>query len=231
MVPAPYVVLRFMYIFNHAMLADQKSCIVFASRYTWTVILIHSVVDCIWNVMAHGHKPDSIFRQNGGAHLAGVSVQSTTGSRGVRISGSNAGHTMFRGSVKGTGYPLHSPVSPSLPLPCVIVCHHISTGLHLLTTQTPSCLHKYGRHEFPCGNWPISDFTLLPWADENCAILGYYAVSGIKFLLTFRDKLSVPSMNKKPTRCTIVLKSLKLYCILISLYMFWALLRPSSGAS
>ena len=48
---------------------------------------------------------------------AGSSVQSTTGSRGVRISGSNAGYTMFRGSVKGTGYPLHSPVSPSLPFP------------------------------------------------------------------------------------------------------------------
>jgi hypothetical protein len=48
---------------------------------------------------------------------AGASVQSTTGSRGVRISGSNAGHTMFRASMKSTGYPLHSPVSPSLPLP------------------------------------------------------------------------------------------------------------------
>jgi len=32
--------------------------------------------------------------------LLGASVQSTTGSRGVRISGSNAGYTMFRGSVK-----------------------------------------------------------------------------------------------------------------------------------
>ena len=61
---------------------------------------------------------------------AGVSVQSTTGSRCVRISGSNAGYTMFRGSVKDTGYPLHSPVSSSLPLPCVTVCHHISTGLY-----------------------------------------------------------------------------------------------------
>jgi len=38
---------------------------------------------------------------------------------------------MFRGSVKGTGYPLHSPVSPSFPHPCVTVCHHISTGLYL----------------------------------------------------------------------------------------------------
>jgi len=64
---------------------------------------------------------------------AGASVQSTTGRRVVHISGSNvnnAGYTIFRGSVKSTGYPLHSPVSPSLPLPCVTVCHHISTGLY-----------------------------------------------------------------------------------------------------
>ena len=61
---------------------------------------------------------------------AGASVQSTTGSRDVRISGSNAGYTMFRGSVKSTGYPLHSLVSPSLPFPCVTVCHHVSTGLY-----------------------------------------------------------------------------------------------------
>jgi len=61
---------------------------------------------------------------------AGASAQSTTGSRGVRISGSNAGYTMFRGIVKGTGYQLYSPVSLSLPLPCVTVCHNISTGLY-----------------------------------------------------------------------------------------------------
>ena len=65
---------------------------------------------------------------------AGASVQSTTGSRCVRISGSNAGYTMFRGSVKSTGYPLHSQVSPSLPLPCVTVCHHISTGLYCVSS-------------------------------------------------------------------------------------------------
>jgi hypothetical protein len=81
--------------------------------------------------MAHARKPDFVFRRNGQVHLnqQGASVQSTTGSQGVRISGSNAGYTMFRGSVKSTGYPLHLPVSPSLPLPCVSVCHHILTGL------------------------------------------------------------------------------------------------------
>ena len=61
---------------------------------------------------------------------AGASLQPTTGSRGVRISSSNAGYTMFQGGVKGTDYPLHSPVSPSLPHPCVTVCHHISTGAY-----------------------------------------------------------------------------------------------------
>ena len=46
------------------------------------------------------------------------------------ISGSNAGYTVFRGSVKSTGYPLHSPASPSSPPPpCLTVCHHISVGL------------------------------------------------------------------------------------------------------
>jgi len=60
----------------------------------------------------------------------GASGQSTTGSRGVRISGSNSGYTMFRVSVKSTGYPPHSSVSPSRPLSCVTVCHHVSTGLY-----------------------------------------------------------------------------------------------------
>jgi hypothetical protein len=71
---------------------------------------------------------------------AGASVQSTTGSQGVRISGSNAGYTMFRGSVKGTSYAVHSTVSSSLPLPCVTVCHHISAGLpqHFV----PVCEHR-----------------------------------------------------------------------------------------
>jgi len=83
--------------------------------------------------MAHAQKPDFVFRRKGLVHLnrRGASVQSTAGSRGVRISGSNAGYTKFRGSVKSTGYPLHSSVSPSLPNLCVAMCYHISTGLYL----------------------------------------------------------------------------------------------------
>ena len=65
-------------------------------------------------------KRKSLFKS------ARASVQSTAGSRGVRISVSNAGYTTFRGSVKSTGYPLHSPVSPSLPS---ALRHRVPSGL------------------------------------------------------------------------------------------------------
>ena len=91
---------------------------------------------------------------------AGASVQSITGSRGVHISGSNAGHTMFRGSVKGTGYPLHSPVSPSLPLSCVTVCHYVSAGLYhgigSLQESVNSC-NCLGNEEEICSCVPVRD--------------------------------------------------------------------------
>jgi len=44
---------------------------------------------------------------------------------------------MFRGSVKSTGHPLNSPVSPSLPLPRVTVCHHVSSSVYV-TLHNPS---------------------------------------------------------------------------------------------
>ena len=69
--------------------------------------------------MTHVQKPDFVFRQNGRVHLnrRGRHFSRLLAAESVGISGSNAGYTMLRGSVKGTGYPLHSLVSPSLPLP------------------------------------------------------------------------------------------------------------------
>jgi len=78
------------------------------------------------------------FKLGGG----GGSVQSTAGSRGVSISGSNGSNAGYHRSssmldtpcseveCKTTGYPLHSHVPPSLPLPCVTVCHQVSTELY-----------------------------------------------------------------------------------------------------
>ena len=91
-----------------------------------------SAVDCV--LKCDGTRAETTFRlsakRTSPFKSAGASVQSTAGSRGVRISGSNAGYTMLRGSVKSTGCPLHSPVSPSLPLPCFTMCHYISIGLY-----------------------------------------------------------------------------------------------------
>ena len=70
------------------------------------------VVDCVWNVMAHVQKPYFFFRRNGRVHLnrQGASVQSTIGSRLVRIRGSNAGYNMFRGSLKRLLNAVHPDV-------------------------------------------------------------------------------------------------------------------------
>ena len=84
--------------------------------------------------MAHAQQPDFVFRRNGRVHL---NRQGRQFSRLLAaevcaraVSGSNAGCTMFRGSVKGTGYTLHSRVSPSLPpraSPCAITFQLDST--------------------------------------------------------------------------------------------------------
>ena len=122
--------------------------------------------------MAPAQKPHFVFRQNGQVHLnqPGASVQSTTGSRGVRISGRNAGYTMFWGSVKSTGYPLHWPVSPSLPLPCVIVCHNISTGLYkpLGLQQLTLCIQR-GDYVLVC-----SPHRCLPGKQRNSLLVSLY---------------------------------------------------------
>jgi len=82
-------------------------------------------------------RAETIFRLSAGRTspftLAGASVQSTTGNWGVRIRGSNAGYIMFRGSVRGTGYPLHSPFPlhfSSRASSCAITFQLDSTSFH-----------------------------------------------------------------------------------------------------
>jgi hypothetical protein len=89
------------------------------------------------------HIPTGLYKRTSPFRPMGASVQSTAGSRGVRISGSNAGYTMFRGSVKGTGYPLHSPVSLHFPS----VRHRVPSRFNWTLTvlsrhiQLPPLLH------------------------------------------------------------------------------------------
>ena len=66
---------------------------------------------------------------------AGEWFQSTTGSRVVCISSSNAGYIMFRSSTKNTGYTHQSPVFPTFPShasPC-------SNTFQLHSTTTTWC--------------------------------------------------------------------------------------------
>jgi len=100
--------------------------------------------------MAHAQKPYFVFQRNGRVHSNRRGRQfsrllEAEVCASAFIVGSNAGYTMFRGSMKGTGYPLHSPVSPSLPLPCVTECHHISTGVYLKFDSS------FGRNISPVG--------------------------------------------------------------------------------
>ena len=129
--------------------------------------------------MEHVQKPDFVFRRNGRVHLnrRGASVQSTTGSRGVRISGSNTGYTMFRGSVKSTGYSLHSPVSPSPPVRHRVTSYFNSTLRHRTHYSVQTSALKFTMIfdilcAFFCPSGILSQFTslLIPCPATNIAI-------------------------------------------------------------
>jgi len=88
--------------------------------------------------MAHAQKPDFVFRRNGRDHLnrRKASVQSTTGSRGVRISCSNAGYTMFRGSVKW--YWLPTPFA-SFPFTSPPLGHRVPSHFNWTLPHESTC--------------------------------------------------------------------------------------------
>ena len=71
----------------------------------------YTSITCTLRLKCDGTRAEARFRfsakRTSPFKSAGASVQSATGSRGVRISGSNAAYTMFRGSVKSIGYTLH----------------------------------------------------------------------------------------------------------------------------
>jgi hypothetical protein len=115
-------------------------------------------------------------------NLAGASFQSTTGSQGACISGSNAGYTVFRGSVKGTGYPLHFPISPSLPLPLHHrVPSHFNRTLLLSFQSFPKCNLR----------------AFLTKAETSC---GYLNKGSTDYVLNFKFKGSLRRNNYISTR-------------------------------
>jgi len=119
---------------------DSVSCHSLAKLRGYVTQQRYKCVYCVWNVMAHAQKPDFVFRRNGRVHL---------NRRGRQFSRLVAAE-VCASSVVMLDTPCSEvvweywlptpPVSPSLPLPCVTVCHHISTGLYPPTnTCSASC--------------------------------------------------------------------------------------------
>jgi len=113
---------------------------------TWTcaeqqrVKMTRDIVEHVWNVMTHAQKPDLVFQRNGRVHLnwPGASVLSNTGSRGVRISGSNgsnAGYIMFWGRVQDCWLP--TPLA-YFPFTSSTVHHRVPSGFNWALT---ACLN------------------------------------------------------------------------------------------
>ena len=99
--------------------------------------------------MAHAQKPDFVFPRNGRVHL---------NRRGRQFSRLLAAEVCASAVVirinhvprecVSTGYPLHSPVSPSLPLPCATVCHQVPNDLYCSISE----VHPRTGHEGPKGD-------------------------------------------------------------------------------
>jgi len=93
------------------------------------------LVEHVWNVMAHVQKPDLVFQRNGRVHLnwrggqfSRLLAAEVCASAVLMVVMLDAPCSEVE--CKTTGYPLHSHVSTLLPLPCVTVCHQVSTELY-----------------------------------------------------------------------------------------------------
>jgi hypothetical protein len=96
--------------------------------------------------MAHAQKPDFVLRRNGRIHLNRRGRQFIRLlAAEVRASAAVMLDTPRSELSESTGYPLHSPVSPSLPLPVRHrVPSHFKRSLHLF------CNAQYRHVRIPC---------------------------------------------------------------------------------
>ena len=94
--------------------------------------------------MAHAQKPDFVFPRTGRVHLSRCGRQF---SRLLEAEVWASAWVMLDNHVRkwreNTGYPLHSPVSPSLPLPCVKVCHQVPNELYHSPLSLTVLLHRF----------------------------------------------------------------------------------------
>jgi hypothetical protein len=103
------------------------------------------------------------------------------------------GYTMFRGSVKSTGYPLHSPVSPSLPhlaSPCAITFQLDSTAVVILDTACSEVVWRV---------LATTSFASFPFTSLPCVTVCHHISTGL-YVQCFMYLLIFPTINN--TQCT-----------------------------
>ena len=117
--------------------------------------------------MAHAQRPDFVFRAKrkspfksaGGRQFSRLLAAEVCAPAVVMLD-TPCSEVVWR------GYPLHSPFSPSLLLPCVIVCHRISTGVYLLSFLLSTCVSWQGiDYKLPEDDTIVSKhvYLLTPW--------------------------------------------------------------------
>jgi len=126
------------------------------------------VVEASWNVMAHAQKPDFVFRRNERVY---------SNQRGRQFSRLLAAEVCASPCSEVvwncTGYPLHSLVCPSLPLPCFAVCHHISTGVTV----------QIGKYLFDVLVYPFKSGLKIRWRFVTISFQLWSTVAFIKLVL------------------------------------------------
>jgi len=109
------------------------------------------------------------YQRNGRVHLnrpAWTSVQSTAGSRGVRISGSNAGYTAFWGTAQGCWLP--TPIA-CFPFTSPTMRHRVPSGFNraLLYYNFVLCFAPQRCNWFTCVATTCL-LVLLLWLSSLC---------------------------------------------------------------
>ena len=151
---------------------------------------------CIVRLKRDGTRTETRFRlsakRTSPFKSAGASVSSTAGSRGVRISGSNAGYTTFWGSVRVLTthsirqFPLHFPSHAS---PCAIRFQKHSTVLIRLVFKNMNrndILLGIYLTEQACVTWELRTY-------KGYCLLRFDAVLSGIIVLAFRRNTPPPS--------------------------------------
>ena len=141
--------------------------------------------------MAHAQKPDLVFQGNGRVHL------NRRGSQLIRLLAAEVCASAVvmiammdtpcsEVECKTTGYPLHSPASPSLPLPCVTACHQVSTELYSYLLEAKSI---YSTNSPP--KWNAKEYLRKRGHSGNyiCKILQYDTMRHVPAFIKSRHQI------------------------------------------